>query len=327
MSLYQKARPRHFTEYHGQQHAVEMLHKAFAGKRAHWKGLLVCGPSGAGKTTLARIVAVSVNAAKFGDYEPAQYKKLLDSIDYTEVNAADYNGVDAMRGFVRMGDLLPSSGIKRVIVLDEAHQLTGAAQNVLLKPLEDGPESTLWILLTTAPDKILKTVKQRCLPVNLRAPDAEAIKAIVAGAKKHLDNPPENTKQLRAFLERGTYSGRQIVNALERFAAGSKTFDASDPTEEVPSIEVCRALLAGNWPVIQGAISKSSADGLRQLRMAVLGYVRAVMNNPRTDSRMMGALFNAVNVLTVLPPYEDPAYSAWFTGAVWRCCQIIRKEK
>lgn len=325
-ALYELARPKHFDQYHGQDAAVALLRKAFGGK-THWKGVLICGPSGAGKTTLARILAVSVNTKSFGVYDPKDYSKLMGDIDYTEVNAADFNGVDAMRGFARMGDLLPAAGKKRVIVLDEAHQITSAAQNALLKPLEDGPESTLWILLTTAPDKILKTVKQRCLTVVLRAPDEDAIKRIIMDAKAHLDTPPDNTKKLRQFLARGAYSGRQIVTALERYAAGSKTFDTTDPTEEIPSIEVCRALMAGDWPKIQRAVAGTSADALRQLRMAVLGYLRAVANNPRTESRMMLALLQVVRSMTGLPPYEDPAYAAWFTLVLWEAAQTLRKAR
>lgn len=325
-ALYERARPQHLDNYYGQEAAVSQLQKAFSGS-GHWKGVLLSGPSGAGKTTLARILAVSVNVKQFGQYDPKDYAKLLADIDYTEVNAADFTGVDAMRGFARLGDLLPTSRNKRVIVLDEAHQLTTAAQNALLKPLEDGPESTLWILLTTTPDKILKTVKQRCLCLALRVPDGDAIKKIIIDAKKHLDSAPENTKKLRQFLERGAYSGRQIVNALERFAAGAKTFDASDPTEEIPSIEVCRALVNGDWPKIQRALSGSSADGLRQLRMAVLGYLRAIANNPRTDARMMHGLLTAVRAMAMNPPYEDPAFSAWYTVTLWEAAQIFRKVR
>lgn len=324
-ALYERARPRHFSEYHGQPHAVGVLQKIFGGSgSADWKAVLISGSSGMGKTTLARILAVAVNCKPFGKYDPADFEQLRRDIDFTDVNAADYNGIEAMRSFVRLADLMPMSR-KKVILMDEAHELTRAAQNCLLKPLEDGPDTTLWILCTTDPSKIIATVKQRCLPVVLRAPDADAIKNIIAGAKKHLGKEaPDSTKKLRAFLERGTYSGRQIVTALERYATKGK-LDASDPTEEVPSIEVCRALLNGDWLTIQKAIHKASADGLRQLRMAVLGYLRAVAGNPRTDAKMMDTLFRVVNIMTILPPYEDPAYSAWFTVALWESARLIRK--
>lgn len=325
MALYLKARPRHLSEYYGQPHATGTLEKAFTGGGG-WKGVLLSGASGSGKTTLARILAVSVNCKRFGDYKPDAYEELLRAADYTEVNAADFNGIDAMRQFTRMADLLPLSR-KKVITLDEAHELTRAAQNCLLKPLEDGPDSTLWILCTTQPDKIIKTVKQRCLPIVLRVPDADGIKSIVLHAKKFLGaDAPENTKKLRAFLERGEYSGRQIVNALERYATKGK-LDASDPTEEVPSIEVCRALLAGDWSTIQTAMRGASAEGLRQLRLAVLGYLRAVCANPRTDDRTMETLFKIVNILTLLPPYEDPAYCAWFSVGMWESVRLLRKAR
>lgn len=325
MALYLKARPRHLSEYCGQPGAVGVLQKVFSGDST-WKAVLLAGGSGMGKTTLARILAVSVNQKRFGDYKPDDYSRLLEQADYTEVNAADYNGIEAMRQFTRMADLLPLSR-KKVIVLDEAHELTKAAQNCLLKPLEDGPDTTLWVLCTTQPDKIIKTVKQRCLPIVLRVPDADAIKSIIVHAKKALGkDAPENTKKLRAFLERGSYSGRQIVNALERYATKGK-LDASDPTEEVPSIEVCRALLNGDWSTIQTAMRGASAEGLRQLRMAVLGYLRAVLSNPRTGDGMMDVLFRGVNILTILPPYEDPAYCAWFTAAMWEVSRLIRKGR
>src|SRR5678815_3051590 len=141
MSLHTKYRPLTFDEVIGQDKVVADLRRVVRERRA--KSFIFSGPSGVGKTTLARIVA---NAF-------AGYMATVANIE--EVPAADHTGVDAMRAVANRAlyRALGDSPVKAIIV-DEAHRLSGAAWDVLLKPIEEPPEHVYWMFCTTHPAKI-----------------------------------------------------------------------------------------------------------------------------------------------------------------------------
>jgi DNA polymerase-3 subunit gamma/tau len=167
-ALYRKYRPQRFDEVIGQDHVTETLaREVVEDKVAH--AYLFTGPRGTGKTTSARLLAKSINCPnRADDGEPCNECPSCEgitsgsSIDVIELDAASHNKVEDIREIrVNVGTVAAAAGAKRVYILDEAHMLSRAAGNALLKTLEEPPEHVVFVLATTEPYKLLDTIRSR----------------------------------------------------------------------------------------------------------------------------------------------------------------------
>jgi DNA polymerase-3 subunit gamma/tau len=171
--LARKWRPRNFESLVGQEHVVRALTHALEQKRLH-HAYLFTGTRGVGKTTIARILAKALNCDT--GITPTPCGKCaacteIDSgryVDYIEMDAASYRGVDEMVDLLERAAFAPSSGRYKVYMIDEVHQLSNHAFNAMLKTLEEPPGHVLFILATTDPQKVPVTVLSRCLQFNLK---------------------------------------------------------------------------------------------------------------------------------------------------------------
>lgn len=183
-SFVAKYRPAKFSGVIGQDSAVSVLKAMISSKRIH-PAILISGNTGVGKTTIARLIAKYVNCetnTACGKCAACTTNGTLS--DVVEVNSSDSRGIDDVRDLILSSQFLPRLPY-RVIILDECHQLTPQAQQALLKALEDPSARTIWILVTTAPEKLLRTILGRCLRINL-LPLSE--KDIVARLVKIISN-------------------------------------------------------------------------------------------------------------------------------------------
>ena len=167
VALYRSYRPTNFKEVIGQKHVVKTLKNAIIeNKTSH--AYIFSGLRGIGKTTIARILAKAVNCENPIDGEPCNTCKNCLSIindettDIIELDAASNNGVDEMRDILEKVNFLPSVLRKKVYIIDEAHMLSTAAFNALLKTLEEPPAYVIFVLATTEPHKIPATILSRC---------------------------------------------------------------------------------------------------------------------------------------------------------------------
>ena len=167
VALYRSYRPTSFKEVIGQKHVVQTLKNAIIeNKTSH--AYIFSGLRGIGKTTIARILAKAVNCENPIDGEPCNSCKNCLSIindettDIVELDAASNNGVDEMRDILEKVNFLPSVLRKKVYIIDEAHMLSTAAFNALLKTLEEPPAYVIFVLATTEPHKIPATILSRC---------------------------------------------------------------------------------------------------------------------------------------------------------------------
>jgi DNA polymerase-3 subunit gamma/tau len=161
-----KYRPQTFSEIVGQQHVTKTLGNAIQSNRvAH--AYIFSGVRGVGKTTTARILAKALNCEKGPTAEPDNTcTSCLEisagtSLDVLEIDAASNRGIDQIRELREMVRYAPASSPNKVIILDEAHQLTDEASNALLKTLEEPPERVVFILATTQPEDLADTIKSR----------------------------------------------------------------------------------------------------------------------------------------------------------------------
>ncbi|AWN23712.1 hypothetical protein DKM44_11120 [Deinococcus irradiatisoli] len=178
-AIYQRARPISWEQVVGQEHVKDVLQGALeAGRVGH--AYLFSGPRGVGKTTTARLIAMTANCQASGKKPCGECESCLsvragNHPDVLEIDAASNNSVDDVRDLREKVGLSAMRGGKKIYILDEAHMMSRAAFNALLKTLEEPPEHVIFILATTEPEKIIPTILSRCQHYRFRRLTAEEI--------------------------------------------------------------------------------------------------------------------------------------------------------
>ena len=185
-SLYRRHRPGSFDEVVGQQHVVRTLRNAVEQGKVHHAYLFV-GSRGTGKTSMAKILARSLNCERggptvtpCGECESCLTIAAGTSIDVIEMDAASNRSVDDVRDLRERVAYAPAGGRWKVYILDEAHMLTKEAWNAFLKTLEEPPPNTVFVLATTEAHKVMATIADRCQRFDFQRPSLEQISEVLA---------------------------------------------------------------------------------------------------------------------------------------------------
>ncbi|HVQ59800.1 MAG TPA: DNA polymerase III subunit gamma/tau [Solirubrobacterales bacterium] len=184
-SLYRRHRPGSFDEVVGQQHVVRTLRNAVERDKVHHAYLFV-GSRGTGKTSMAKILARSLNCERggptvtpCGECESCVTIAAGTSIDVIEMDAASNRSVDDVRDLRERVAYAPAGGHWKVYILDEAHMLTKEAWNAFLKTLEEPPPKTVFVLATTESHKVMATIADRCQRFDFQRPSLEQISEVL----------------------------------------------------------------------------------------------------------------------------------------------------
>jgi DNA polymerase-3 subunit gamma/tau len=185
ISLYRRHRPGSFDEVVGQQHVVRTLRNAVEQGKVHHAYLFV-GSRGTGKTSMAKILARSLNCERggptvtpCGECESCTTIAAGASVDVIEMDAASNRSVDDVRDLRERVAYAPTGGRWKVYILDEAHMLTKEAWNAFLKTLEEPPPNTVFVLATTEAHKVMPTIADRCQRFDFQRPSLEQISEVL----------------------------------------------------------------------------------------------------------------------------------------------------
>ncbi len=224
-ALYRKYRPQSFEEVVGQEAVVRTLKNAITGGSVR-QAYLFAGPRGTGKTSMARILAKSLNCAQGPTPEPDGTCHACvaiaagTSLDVIEMDAASQRGIDDIREIRDRVVLQPVEGRYKVYILDEAHQLTDAAWNALLKLIEEPPPHLVFVFCTTDLSKVLPTVRSRCQTFVFQRPRLpELLKVLRMVADAEGLDAPDQALALIARGARGAY--RDAVSTLDQLASAT----------------------------------------------------------------------------------------------------------
>jgi DNA polymerase-3 subunit gamma/tau len=222
-----KHRPSQFVELVGQDPVRAVLQAlVFAGDMP--AALLFSGSSGTGKTSAARILAAALNCERPSNGDCcAACRSCTEvragaSMSVHEVDAATHGGVDEIRALKELAQF-STDGAWRVILLDEAHALSRQAENALLKVLEEPPPRTVFVLLTTEPDKIAETVRSRAMPIDFRpVPFAILVSRLRAVCQaSHISMPDEVLAEIAETADGGVRDAVMLLDQAQRVQVSS----------------------------------------------------------------------------------------------------------
>jgi DNA polymerase-3 subunit gamma/tau len=225
-ALYRKYRPQDFEEVVGQEAIVRTLKNAISSGQVR-QAYLFAGPRGTGKTSLARILAKGLNCVQGPTPTPDKVCNPCvtiangTSLDVIEMDAASQRGIDDIREIRERVVLQPAEGRYKVYILDEAHQLTDAAWNALLKLIEEPPPHLVFVFCTTDLSKVLPTVRSRCQTFVFARPRLpELVRLLRRVADGERIQAPDQALALVARGARGSF--RDAVSTLDQLAAATE---------------------------------------------------------------------------------------------------------
>ena len=240
--LARKWRPKTFADLVGQEHVVKALQNALGKGRLHHAYLLT-GTRGVGKTTIARILAKSLNCETPHEGEPCgqcQSCRDIDAgrfVDLLEIDAASNTGIDNIREVLENAQYAPTAGKYKVYIIDEVHMLSKSAFNAMLKTLEEPPEHVKFILATTDPHKVPITVLSRCLQFVLRNMTAQQVSQHLAHVLTS-EQIPYEAPALALLGRAAAGSMRDALSLLDQaIAMGSGSVTEADVRQMIGAVD------------------------------------------------------------------------------------------
>ncbi|MGV0603456.1 DNA polymerase III subunits gamma/tau [Mycolicibacterium sp. XJ1904] len=302
MALYRKYRPATFAEVVGQEHVTEPLSTALTSGRIN-HAYLFSGPRGCGKTSSARILARSLNCEQGPTATPcgvcdscvALAPNGPGSVDVVELDAASHGGVDDTRELRDRAFYAPAQSRYRIFIVDEAHMVTTAGFNALLKIVEEPPEHLIFVFATTEPEKVLPTIRSRThhYPFRLLAP--RTMRTLLEGICEQ-ENVTVDDAVYPLVIRAGGGSPRDTLSVLDQLLAGA----------EGNHVNYTRALAllgATDVALIDDAIDALAAgDGA-----ALFGVVEAVIDAGHDPRRFATDLLERFRDLIILQSVPDAA--------------------
>ena len=275
--LARKYRPLKFSDVIGQEHVTRTLQNAIAQERiAH--GHIFSGHRGIGKTTVARILAMALNCRSAekpvtepcGVCDSCTEIRAGNAVDVIEIDAATNRGIDEIRELREAARYRPARDRFKIYILDEAHQITDAAFNALLKTLEEPPGHVIFMMATTQPEDIPQTIRSRCQHFSFRAVKFEDI----VGQLRDIvtkERIPADEDALALLAEAGDGSMRDALSILDQAIASTADHLTADSVRSLIGSAPAAALETVMQAVAEGSTDQSSSEKILVLVDELIG--------------------------------------------------------
>jgi DNA polymerase III subunit gamma/tau len=333
ISLYRRHRPGSFDEVVGQQHVVRTLRNAVEQGKVHHAYLFV-GSRGTGKTSMAKILARSLNCERggptitpCGECESCVTISGGTSIDVIEMDAASNRSVDDVRDLRERVAYAPTGGRWKVYILDEAHMLTKEAWNAFLKTLEEPPPNTVFVLATTEAHKVMATIADRCQRFDFQRPSLEQISEVLTRVAT-MEGIEAEDAAVAMIARSASGSFRDALGTLDQLIAfGGNQVKLDDVLELLGAadaellFDAVDAVIAEDPKAVLLGVEKMARSGRDPARFArdLLAHLRHLLVTQTvgevpntfvvtaTDADRLAAQANAIGAATLVRTIDDLA--------------------
>lgn len=293
--LYRQYRPNEWEDVLGQPEAVHILQKKLEEENVP-HAILFHGPTGCGKTTIARITSLKLGCSEH---------------DYCEYNTANYRGIDVIRELTQTAGQLPFEGKVRVWTFDECHKMTVHAQNSMLKLLEEPPDHAFFFLCTTEPEKLIRTLQSRCMRLYLKPLKREHVFSVLryVCTEERISISKDVAEQIVDAAEGSAREALQIVDKIRHLPKSKMSNAIQKSSLKLQTIELARLLLAkATWPRVAALLKEIQEEDCEQVRRLVLAYMTKVL--------LSGKKSNVDRAFRCIQLFMDNTYDCGWAGIV-----------
>lgn len=314
-------RPKTLQECVGQEELVKALeHQVSVGRIPHF--YILHGPIGSGKTTFARILAL---ALQVGPKYPNPFDipddvwKSFKRYDIQEINAANQNGIDDVRALVERMRYLPIAPSKaKVVILDEAHQLTTAAQNALLTETEDVAKHVYYIFCTSNLSKIIPALQRRAYMISPKSLTTDEVYSLLEKAAEEAAFLDDIKPLYDALYIQSVSSPGLVLQAAEKFFSGIPATESVTNFQigKFDSLAICKSVTKGDWKESSKMLKDLTKDEVVTMKLCILGYMKAILL--KSSGQKASTMARAIRILA-----DDNDMLARFLANVCLTCETI----